>query len=190
MYSNISDRKKYVDNILLECKNNQSLVLSQEIMSMCYVLACSSIEYMVEDILLTWSNEITKLHKNSKRYAGKKQTEFFLKVTKETIESKLKKFRSSDFSKIQELLNGISGNETKDKFNNLIDNSTRRDSINKSILGTKLQNIIDFRNRIAHGQTIPNEESPNLDELKKDYDLIYKHLIRNLIKSLPRPKIK
>lgn len=190
MYSDISERKKYVNDVIALSKKkvDSSSELIPEIMSMCYVLASASIEYMVESILLTWTKEITKFHDNSGEYIGREYTEIFLKIKIDTIKKRLESFQSSELNKIQDLLKEIAGDETKDIFDKCIERSTKIDSIDKSIVGSKLKDIISYRHRIAHGKNTPKDEKPDLDQLKTDFNLIYKHLIGNIKKALPLPQ--
>ena len=190
MYEDISERKKYVDDVIALSKKkvDSSPELILEIMSMCYVLASASIEYMVESILLTWTKEITKFHDNSGEYIYREYTQLFLKIKIDTIEVRLKKFQSSELGKIRDLLEEIAGDIAKGDFDKFIKSSTKKDSIDKSVVGSKLKDIIDYRHRIAHGGKTPKDEQPNLDQLKTDFNLIYKHLIENIKKALPLPQ--
>jgi N-acetyl-anhydromuramyl-L-alanine amidase AmpD len=188
-YIAVYERKKQVDLIISQGKKFTSNTFSVtnepvafEIMANCYVVTNGAIEFMVETILREWTSEHIKIHDKFSNYKGHKRINRFLSVVNTSIETKLNHFNDIQLDKIYELINFVAGEEIKIKFKNLLKNSRA----NEPDIDNRLEKIYRYRHSIAHGQKLPKETHPNLDELKTDFNCVYKHIIKNIIKALPR----
>lgn len=181
----IDDRKKYV-NILLKdiSKYPATSKFKQEIMVFAYVLVCGAIEYMIETLLQDWLNRTIKHHKKSS-YRGKKYVQYFLEVQSQAREKNIENFHSTKLSEIKGLVCNIAGDSTKIRFNDLLEASQLSIALQPDI-NSRLDRISKTRHYLAHGEKIPNEIQPNILELIEDFNFVYKHIIINIKKSLPK----
>lgn len=181
----IDERKKYVNALLKDInKYPATSKFKQEIMVFAYVLVCGAIEYMVETLLQDWLNKTIKHHKKTS-YRGKKYVQYFLEVQSQAREKSIENFHSTKLCEIKGLINNVAGDSAKTKFNNLLETAQQSIVIQPDI-NARLDRISKTRHYLAHGEKIPNEIQPNISELIEDFNFVYKHMIVNIKKSLPK----
>lgn len=151
-----------------------------EMMTYAYVLTNGAIEFMVETVLRAWIEKTVDRHSKSNRYSGKKKVTGYLHISSEISKKSISDFHSASYERILSLVEETAGKATKDRFKGLVQQS-------KAIepdLDAKLKRINDFRGRIAHGESLPSDEQPNLDQLKDDFSSVYKYIIKNIYIAL------
>lgn len=153
-----------------------------EMMNFGYVLVCGAIEFMTENILQEWLNKTIQHHGHSSAYRGKKYVQYFLSMQSQAKEDSIKKFHSTDLNQTRELIKNIAGVAARDKFNQLLQQST----VIQPDINARLERINRFRHDLAHGQKMPRDTQPNVVELKEDFLFVYKHIIKNIMRCLPR----
>lgn len=181
----VSARKKYVDKLLVDIHNYPAInQFKQEMMVFAYVLVCGSIEYMIETLLQNWLSKTIKYHKKSS-YRGKKYIQYFLEIQTQAREENIENFHSTKLSKIKCLIKNIAGESAKLKFNELLKTTQQSIALQPDI-NSRLDRISKTRHYLAHGEKIPTDIQPNISELKEDFKFVYKYIIVNIKKSLPK----
>jgi len=182
----VSDRKKEIDRLLKEIDRYPATSnFKQEMMSFAYILVCGAIEFMTETILQEWLYKTVKHHKSSTQYRGKKYVQYFLNSQSRAGEANIEQFHSMKLDQIRGLIKNVAGESAKDKFNQLF-NIDNQNSILQPDINSRLDRVVRIRHELAHGQKMPNGIQPNIIELKEDFGFIYKHIIKNIQKCLPR----
>jgi hypothetical protein len=181
----ISERKKYINKSLGDINNYPATSLfKQEMMAFSYVLVCGAIEYMIEILLQDWLNKTIK-HHNVSSYRGKKYIQNFLEIQSQAREKNIANFHSTKLSEIKALIANVAGESAKDKFSKLLDSSQQSSALQPDI-NSRLDRISKTRHYLAHGEKIPLDIQPNISELLDDFNFVYKYIIVNIKKSLPR----
>lgn len=182
----ISNRKKEVTDLLSDIEAYPSTnKFRQEMMSFSYVLVCGTIEFMTESIIREWLSKTIRHHKTAPYYRGRKYIQHFLDTQSQAREDSIEKFNSTALNRTKELIKNVAGEAAREKFNQLLQTANQSAALQPDING-RLERITRLRHELAHGQKMPNDLQPNVSELKEDFGFIYKHIIVNIQKCLPR----
>ena len=177
MHEAVLERKKqilFIIDRVRKCSVKNEF--RHEMMTYAYVLTNGAIECMVEIILREWVVVNVKKHANSNRYRGKVGVGSYLGISVEISNKTIGQFHSPGYGKIVDLIRNVSGELATVRFKRLVEASR----VTEPELDAKLKKINDFRHRLAHGQTMPRDTQPNLDELRSDFKSVYTHIIKNL----------
>ncbi len=182
----ILERKKYVVRLLENIENYPSTnQFKQEMMTFSYVIVCGAIEFMTETIIQDWLSKTIKHHKSSSYYRGRKYVQYFLDIQSQAREKNIDDFHSTNLDSIRNLIKEMAGETARNKFNNLFQSAQNTLALQPD-LNERLKRITDTRHYLAHGQKVPNDIQPNVRELREDFLFIYKHIINNIKKCLPK----
>lgn len=181
----ILNRKKEIIRLLNDIEKYSAMSdFKQEMMTFSYVLVCGTIEFMTENILQEWLAKTIRHHRVSS-YRGRKYVQYFLDTQSQAREKNIKDFHSTKLEGIRELIKNIIGENARNKFNTLFQASQQSVALQPDI-NARLERITRIRHELAHGQKMPNDIQPNILELKEDFIFVYKHIIKNIQKCLPR----
>ncbi len=182
MHPEVRKRKKEILSLLqLIKKYSVRKKFRHEMMTYAYILSNGAIEFMIETTLREWVKENINKHNKSVRYFGRKSVATYLKNSAEVLDLRVQRFNNpSSCNGIGDLIKDVAGEDAKNRFVTMVGVSR----VMEPELDAKLKRINDFRHRVAHGVTLPQDEQPNIDELIADFKSVYKHIVVTVEKSL------
>jgi len=140
---------------------------------------------MIETALQEWLNKSIRYHGNSGSYRGKKYISYFLIIKSQAGVKNIENFHSTNLERIYELIKNIAGDSSLGRFKALLKHANQSIVLQPDI-NARLERINQFRHGLAHGQKMPQDTQPNIIELREDFLFVYKHIVQNILKSLPR----
>lgn len=151
-------------------------------MCLSYVIVFAAIEFMAESIIRGWLVHNMRRH-NGARYSKKASVERLLNALYANAELNLGSNHTIDYGRICELVSKLAGDGKGAELKRLVDASSPAGA---SFTIEALRRITTLRHNLAHGSHAPDELSPNLSELKADFNTVYTNLLTNLDNVLRR----
>lgn len=178
----IEDRRRKIRALLSSIKRRPPTTqFHHEMMTYAYVLTYATIEFMIETMIRDWYTAARQKH-TSAQYIGRKSVERLLDHGMAAIDGRLCDFNSPGYSQICRLVETIFGKSVETRFKSRVAASTT----NTQDLVARLERIKMVRGALYHGTSFTSDIRPNIHELSDDFDFIYKHLIINVRKVIPR----
>ena len=173
-------RRNKVSRLLVDTQSLPPHQQTNDRMCFCYIIVFASVEYMIESLIRGWINHNVRKHKYP--YPQKPRVDYIISVLNDLAEFNLERNNGIRYGRICELIQKLAGPTSKTSFKASVDAFPG----GSGALDTAIKRVETTRHRIAHGQLLPDEVSPNLAELQKDFDHIYACLVENLNAALPR----